>query len=67
MDISIQILRERVLTMEELKKYNLYELRTMLADEIHWMITTEWYDNEKMKNLRANENKVWKLIAMGLK
>lgn len=58
----IYLLQEKIFKNEELKKYDLRELRKEISEQLNWLFTTENYDNKKVKNLMANEKKINKLI-----
>lgn len=58
----IYLLQEKIFKNEELKNYNLRELRKEISERLNWLLTTENYDNKKVKNLIANEKKINKLI-----
>ena len=58
----IYLLQEKIFKNEELKKYNLRELRKEVSEQLNWLFTTENYDSKKVKNLMANEKKINKLI-----
>lgn len=58
----IYLLQEKIFKNEELKKYDLRELRKEISERLNWLLTTENYDNKKVKNLIANEKKINKLI-----
>lgn len=56
------LLQEKIFKNEELKNYDLKELRKEISEQINWLFTTENYDSKKVKNLMANEKKINKLI-----
>lgn len=58
----IYLLQEKIFKNEELKKQDLRELRKEISERLNWLLTTENYDNKKVKNLIANEKKINKLI-----
>ena len=58
----IYLLQEKIFKNEELKNYNLRELRKEISEQLNWLFTTENYDSKKVKNLMANEKKINKLI-----
>lgn len=58
----IYLLQEKIFKNEELKNYNLRELRKEVSEQLNWLFTTENYDSKKVKNLMANEKKINKLI-----
>ena len=58
----IYLLQEKIFKNEELKNYNLRELRKEVSEQLNWLFTTENYDSKKVKNLIANEKKINKLI-----
>ena len=58
----IYLLQEKIFKNEELKKYDLRELRKEVSEQLSWLFTTENYDSTKVKNLLANEKKINKLI-----
>lgn len=58
----IYLLQEKIFKNEELKNYDLKELRKEISEQINWLFTTENYDSKKVKNLMANEKKINKLI-----
>lgn len=58
----IYLLQEKIFKNEELKNYDLRELRKEISERLNWLLTTENYDNNKVKNLIANEKKINKLI-----
>lgn len=58
----IYLLQERIFKNEELKNYDLRELRRGVSEQLNWLFTTENYDNKKVKKLMANERKINKLI-----
>lgn len=58
----IYLLQEKIFKNEELKKYDLRELRKEISKQLNWLFTTENYDSKKVKNLMANEKKINKLI-----
>lgn len=58
----IYLLQERIFKNEELKNYDLRELRREVSEQLNWLFTTENYDNKKVKKLMANERKINKLI-----
>lgn len=58
----IYLLQEKIFKNEELKNYDLRELRKEISEQINWLFTTENYDSKKVKNLIANEKKINKLI-----
>lgn len=59
----IYLLQEKIFKNEELKNYNLRELRKEVSEQLNWLFTTENYDSKKVKNLMANEKKINKLIS----
>lgn len=63
----IYLLQEEILKTEELKKYDLRELRKEISEQLNWLFTTENYDSKKVKNLMANEKKINKLILKEVK
>lgn len=58
----IYLLQEKIFKNEELKNYDLKELRKEISEQLSWLFTTENYDSKKVKNLMANEKKINKLI-----
>ena len=58
----IYLLQEKIFKNEELKNYDLRELRKEISEQLSWLFTTENYDITKVKNLLANEIKINKLI-----
>lgn len=58
----IYLLQERIFKNEELKSYDLRELRTQISERLNWFLTSENYDSKKVKNLMSNEKKINKLI-----
>ena len=58
----IYLLQEKIFKNEELKNYDLKELRREVSEQLNWLFTTENYDNKKVKKLMANERKINKLI-----
>lgn len=58
----IYLLQEKIFKNEELKNYDLKELRKEISEQINWLFTTENYNSKKVKNLMANEKKINKLI-----
>lgn len=58
----IYLLQEKIFKNEELKNYDLRELRKEVSEQLSWLFTTENYDSKKVKNLLANEKKINKLI-----
>lgn len=58
----VYLLQERIFKNEELKNYNLRELRREVSEQLDWLFTTENYDDKKVKKLMANERKINKLI-----
>ena len=58
----IYLLQEKIFKNEELKNYDLRELRKEVGEQLSWLFTTENYDSTKVKNLLANEKKINKLI-----
>lgn len=58
----IYLLQEKIFKNEELKNYDLRELRKEVSEQLSWLFTTENYDSTKVKNLLANEKKINKLI-----
>lgn len=58
----IYLLQEKIFKNEELKNYDLRELRREVSEQLNWLFTTENYDNKKVKKLMANERKINKLI-----
>lgn len=58
----IYLLQEKIFKNEELKNYDLRELRQEITERLNWMLTTENYDSKKVKKLIANEKKINKLI-----
>ena len=58
----ICLLQERIFKNEELKIYDLRELRKEISERLSWLLTTENYDSKKVRNLMANEKKINKLI-----
>lgn len=58
----IYLLQEKIFKNEELKKYDLRELREEISERLNWLFTTENYDSKKVKNLIANEKKINNLI-----
>ena len=58
----IYLLQEKIFKNEELKNYDLRGLRKEISERLNWLLTTENYDNKKVKNLIANEKKINKLI-----
>lgn len=58
----IYLLQEKIFKDEELKNYDLRELRKEVSEQLNWLFTTENYDSTKVKNLMANEKKINKLI-----
>lgn len=63
----IYLLQEKIFKNEELKNYNLRELRKEVSEQLNWLFTTENYDSKKVKNLIANEKKINKLILKEIK
>lgn len=58
----IYLLQEKILKNEELQEYNLKELRAEISERLSWLLSSEYYDPKKVKNLIANEKKINKLI-----
>ena len=58
----VYLLQEKIFKNEELKNYDLRELRKEISEQLNWILTTENYDSKKVKNLIANEKKINKLI-----
>ena len=58
----IYLLQEKIFKNEELKNYDLRELRKEISERLNWLLTTENYDIKKVKNLITNEKKINKLI-----
>ena len=58
----IYLLQEKIFKNEELKNYDLRELRKEVSEQLSWLFTTENYDSTKVKNLMTNEKKINKLI-----
>lgn len=54
----IYLLQEKIFKNEELKNYDLRELRQEITERLNWMLTTENYDSKKVKKLIANEKRL---------
>ena len=61
----IELLQERIFKIEEFRKMEKSDLKA-LRDEVSnttlWLISSEYYDKEKVANLIANEKKILKVF-----
>lgn len=59
------IMEERILSINELRKKkdaDLKEIRREISDRLHWLITTENFNQSKVKTLILNEKRINQVI-----